>query len=70
MNNPNYYWSVTATGSKYCENGPVQKSTKIIQARNKDMAIEFMNNYITGRLKWRFQADISEDDVVLIMKEG
>jgi len=59
----------------YCKlittkDGPVQKSTKIIQARNKDMAIEFMNTYITRKLKWKFQADISEDDVFLLMKEG
>lgn len=70
MTSTYYYWSVTATGAKYCEDGPVQKSTKIIQARNKDMAIEFMNNYITRKLKWKFQADISEDDVFLLMKEG
>ena len=70
MNNSGYYWSITATGSKYCEDGPVQKSTKIIQARNKDMAIEFMNTYINRKLKWKFPVDINEDDVVLIMKEA
>jgi len=69
MINGNAYWSVTATGVRYCEDGPIQKSTKIIQARNKDMAIEFMNIYISKKLKWKFPAEISEDDVVLLMKE-
>jgi len=69
MTSTYYYWSVTATGVRYCEDGPIQKSTKIIQARNKDMAIEFMNIYISKKLKWKFPAEISEDDVVLIMKE-